>query len=43
VESGSLTYHEEPGAIHVHPLLRIPEGRAARRTILATIAAAMTP
>lgn len=27
---GQLTYHEEHGAIHVYPLLPVPEGRAAR-------------
>ncbi|MEU4558623.1 alpha/beta hydrolase [Actinoplanes sp. NPDC023936] len=32
-----LTYHEEPGAIHVYPLLPVPEARAGRRAIVAHI------
>ncbi|MHA3020971.1 alpha/beta hydrolase fold domain-containing protein [Mycobacterium sp. BMJ-28] len=36
---GRISYHEEPGAIHVYPLLPGPEGRAARRRIIAEIAA----
>lgn len=28
-----LTYHEEPGAIHVYPLLPVPEARAGRAAI----------
>ncbi|MEU8242283.1 alpha/beta hydrolase [Actinoplanes missouriensis] len=30
----ALTYHEEPGAIHVYPLLPVPEARAGRRAIV---------
>jgi acetyl esterase/lipase len=37
-----INLHEEPGAIHVYPLLPVPEGRAARRQILAEIAAKTT-
>jgi acetyl esterase/lipase len=29
-----LTYHEEPGAIHVYPLLPVPEARAGRAAIV---------
>jgi acetyl esterase/lipase len=29
-----VTYHEEPDAIHVHPLLPVPEGRAARPVLI---------
>ena len=35
--SGGLTFHEVPGAVHVHPLLPVPEGRAARRLIVAEV------
>lgn len=35
----NIVYYEEPGAIHVYPLVPVPEGRAARQTIHATIAA----
>ncbi|MCV7422088.1 alpha/beta hydrolase fold domain-containing protein [Mycobacterium yunnanensis] len=37
--SGTLTYHEEPAAIHVYPLLPTPEGRAARRELVGNVAA----
>ncbi|WP_224769290.1 alpha/beta hydrolase fold domain-containing protein [Nocardioides ochotonae] len=30
----AVRLHEEPGAIHVHPLLPVPEGRAARRELV---------
>jgi acetyl esterase/lipase len=30
----SARYHEEPGAIHVYPLLPVPEGRAAVRQLI---------
>ena len=33
VPAGRLDYHEEPGAVHVYPLLPVPEGRAARRKL----------
>ncbi len=36
-DPGRINYHEERGAIHVYPLLPVPEGRAARRAILATV------
>ncbi len=39
VKSGGIDYHEQLGAIHVYPLLPTPEGRTARRNILATVAA----
>ncbi|MBG0564463.1 alpha/beta hydrolase [Actinoplanes aureus] len=29
-----LTYHEEPGALHVYPLLPVPEAKAGRRAIV---------
>lgn len=29
-----LTYHEEPGALHVYPLLPVPEARAGRQAIV---------
>lgn len=35
-------YHEEPGAIHVYPLLPVPEGRSARRALLADVTARVT-
>lgn len=38
----TITYHEQPGAIHVYPLLPVPEGRAARCQIIAEIVAATT-
>ncbi|MEU0495900.1 alpha/beta hydrolase [Mycobacterium sp. NPDC006124] len=37
--SSTLTYQEEPAAIHVYPLLPTPEGRAARRELLDDVAA----
>jgi acetyl esterase/lipase len=33
-----VNFHEEPGAIHVYPLLPVPEGRDARATLVAHIA-----
>lgn len=30
----ALTYHEEPGALHVYPLLPVPEARPGRRMIV---------
>lgn len=33
-EHDLVTYHEEPGAIHVFPLLPVPEGRAAQERII---------
>ncbi|HEY7053281.1 MAG TPA: alpha/beta hydrolase fold domain-containing protein [Mycobacterium sp.] len=32
-----ITYHEQPGAVHVYPLLPLPEGRAARRDMVAHV------
>lgn len=29
-----LTYHEEPGAVHVYPLLPVPEARPGRQAII---------
>jgi acetyl esterase/lipase len=34
-----LTYHEEPGAIHVYPLLPVPEAKPARHALLGHIQA----
>jgi acetyl esterase/lipase len=36
-----LTYHEEPGALHVYPLLPVPEARAGRRMIVEHIRATL--
>ena len=36
-----LRYHEQPGAVHVYPLLPVPEGRAARRELIAHIRATL--
>ncbi|GAA4608590.1 alpha/beta hydrolase [Actinoplanes octamycinicus] len=33
----ALTYHEEPGALHVYPLLPVPEARAGRHAIVTHI------
>lgn len=38
VGADRMTYHEQPGAIHVYPLLPVPEGKAARRILLGNIA-----
>jgi acetyl esterase/lipase len=32
-----IRYHEQPGAVHVYPLLPTPEGRTARREFIAHI------
>ncbi|PWK40105.1 alpha/beta hydrolase family protein [Actinoplanes xinjiangensis] len=37
-----LTYHEEPGAVHVYPLLPVPEARPGRQAIIDHIAATTT-
>jgi acetyl esterase/lipase len=37
-----LTYHEQPGAVHVYPLLPVPEARAGRQAIIDHIAATTT-
>jgi monoterpene epsilon-lactone hydrolase len=39
---GDVTYHEEPGAIHVFPLLPVPEGRRARRSIVERMRAGLS-
>ncbi|MCW2687971.1 MAG: esterase [Mycobacterium sp.] len=36
-----IRYHEQRGAVHVYPLLPAPEGRAARRELIAHINAAL--
>ena len=36
-----LTYHEEAGAIHVYPLLPVPEARAGRRMIVEHVRATL--
>lgn len=36
-DGADIEYHELPGHIHVYPLLPIPEGRAARRSIVEEI------
>jgi acetyl esterase/lipase len=37
VPPGRMIYHEEPGAIHVYPLFPVPEGRAARKAMVAHV------
>jgi acetyl esterase/lipase len=37
IGSDRLTYHEQPGAIHVYPLLPVPEAKPARHTLLSHI------
>src|SRR6202034_3261784 len=32
-----ITYHEQPGGIHVYPLLPVPEAKTARHTLLSHI------
>lgn len=36
-EVGTVTYHQEPGALHVYPLLPTPEGKRARTELVAHI------
>ena len=36
-----LSYHEEPGALHVYPLLPVPEAKAGRRAIIDHIRATL--
>ena len=38
-----LTYHEEVGAVHVYPLLPVPEARAGRQAIVDHIRATTRP
>jgi acetyl esterase/lipase len=42
VPSARLRDHEEPGAVHVYPLLPTPEGRAARRELVAHVRSVMS-
>jgi acetyl esterase/lipase len=37
VSHDRITYHEEPGAIHVYPLLPVPEAKPARHALLTHI------
>jgi epsilon-lactone hydrolase len=37
-----ITYHEEPGAIHVYPLLPVPEAKAGREAIAEHIRKSLT-
>jgi len=39
--AGRVIYHEQPGAVHVYPLLPVPEGRAARKDVVAHIKTAL--
>jgi len=39
--AGRVLYHEQPGAVHVYPLLPVPEGRAARKDVVAHITTAL--
>ena len=41
VPPGRLTYHEQPGGIHVYPLLPTPEARSTRPILVAHIAKAL--
>lgn len=34
---GTVSYHEEPGALHVYPLLPTPEGKRARAELIAHV------
>ena len=36
-----LTYHEQPGALHVYPLLPVPEARAGRRMLVEHVRATL--
>ncbi|MET0451202.1 MAG: alpha/beta hydrolase fold domain-containing protein [Mycobacterium sp.] len=42
LDEGALRYHEAPGAIHIYPLLPVPEGRRARLSLLAHMADSFT-
>ena len=35
----AVTYVEEPGLLHVYPVLPVPEAKAARRTIAGFVVA----
>ncbi|OBG97369.1 hypothetical protein A5697_18960 [Mycobacterium sp. E3251] len=41
IGTGRIAYHEQPGAIHVYPLLPVPEAKPARRALLSHIEAAL--
>jgi epsilon-lactone hydrolase len=38
---GRVAYHEEPDAVHVYPLLPVPEGRAARKDLVGHVRSAL--
>lgn len=40
--TGRMTYHEQPGAIHIYPLLPVPEAKPARHRLLSHIDAAVS-
>lgn len=42
IGTGGITYHEQPGAIHVYPLLPVPEAKPSRRALLGHIDAALS-
>lgn len=42
IGAGRITYHEQPGAIHIYPLLPVPEAEPARRALLSHIDAALS-
>ncbi|OBH34492.1 hypothetical protein A5692_12995 [Mycobacterium sp. E342] len=42
IGTGRIAYHEQPGAIHVYPLLPVPEAKPARRSLLSYIDAALS-
>ncbi|OBI24843.1 hypothetical protein A5709_10125 [Mycobacterium sp. E1386] len=41
IGTGRIAYHEQPGAIHVYPLLPVPEAKPACRALLSHIEAAL--
>ncbi|BBX41665.1 alpha/beta hydrolase fold domain-containing protein [Mycobacterium simiae] len=41
IGTSRITYHEQPGAIHVYPLLPVPEAKPARRALFSHIDAAL--
>lgn len=43
IDNDRITYHEQPGAIHVYPLLPVPEAKPARHALLSHIDAAVKP
>jgi acetyl esterase/lipase len=42
LDEGAMRYHEAPGAIHIYPLLPVPEGRQARLSLVAHMAYSFT-